>query len=99
MSRHTKPADDSCRLCLVVSNAMRDGIRRNVRTGYSTSDVVRGYIADGIIRDDKRRERANERAKRGQGCPVLPPDSSGLCEAPVDSEGKGISDKPDNSNV
>lgn len=65
MSRHTKPADDSRRLCVVISNTMEDGIKSNVGADRpSVSDVVRGYIMDGLYNDARKKERANERAKR-----------------------------------
>lgn len=61
-SRHAKMADDSRRVCIVVPKhsydfvaTMLDARRRTV------SDVLRGFIADGILREKARMSRAEKK--------------------------------------
>ena len=99
MSRHTKPADDSRRLCVVISNTMEDGIKSNVGADRpSVSDVVRGYIMDGLYNDARKKEKASERAKRGQETRVRETASGEAGDADGDFQGKGHTDRADHDN-
>ena len=99
MSRHTKPADDSRRLCVVISNTMEDGIKSNVGADRpSVSDVVRGYIMDGLYNDARKKEKASERAKRGQETRVRETVSGEAGNADGDFQGKGHTDRTYHDN-
>ena len=99
MSRHTKPADDSRRLCVVISNTMEDGIKSNVGADRpSVSDVVRGYIMDGLYNDARKKERANERTKRGQANGVRETVSGEAGNADGDFQSEGNTDRTNHDN-
>lgn len=99
MSRHTKPADDSRRLCVVISNSMEDGIKSNVGADRpSVSDVVRGYIMDGLYNDARKKERANERAKRRQADGVRETVSGEAWNANGDFQSEGNTDRTNHDN-
>lgn len=99
MSRHTKPADDSRRLCVVISNSMEDGIKSNVGADRpSVSDVVRGYIMDGLYNDARKKEKANERAKRGQANGVRETVSGEAWNANGDFQSEGNTDRTNHDN-
>ena len=99
MSRHTKPADDSRRLCVGISYSMEDGIKSNVGADRpSVSDVVRGYIMDGLYNDARKKERANERAKRGQADGVRETVSGEAWNANGDFQSEGNTDRTNHDN-
>ena len=66
-SRHAKMADDSRRVCIVVPKHSYDFVASMLYARRRTvSDVLRGFIADGILREKARMSRA-EKKRENEG--------------------------------